>query len=54
MAETKDTEKKVSLKQKLAENKALRASLKVTSYVAVAGAGVAGGFFLAKKLAGKK
>lgn len=53
MAEEKK-ETKVSLKEKLAANKAVRASLKVTGLVAVAGAGVAGGFFLAKKLAGKK
>lgn len=53
MAET-TKETKVSLKEKLAQNKALRASLKVTGAVALVGAGFAGGFLTAKKLAGKK
>lgn len=49
-------EKKVSLKVKenIKNNKAVRVTIKVIGALAIAGAGFAGGFFMAKKLAGKK
>lgn len=52
MAETKET--KVSLKEKLAANKAVRVTLKATGAVALVGAGFAGGYLVAKKVTGKK
>lgn len=44
----------VSLKEKIKNNKAVRVTVKVTGALAIAGAGFATGFFMAKKLAGKK